>query len=511
MGRFLRLIGGLLLLAATLLAPALAGAMTSDEKEATFWRVAVVDFSGRTPVTDGATAAVRFAVGLRDSKRFHVIDPRSVRRAVHDEGIDVSSGTLTDADAKKLCKKLDVDGIFVGRIEKGPNGFGWLTISLHSETSGRLFAAYRFTITPEFPVAEAGRVAAGWISRLPYDGLVVSARSDLALVNLGTQNGISNGSRLWSFEFTSVTRDGLGIVTGGERKVLAELEVVRVEQHGAWVRPVKGDMPVEMTKISLRALPGSDALPQYQGQSTVGAVPYVDLDAAVDLGFLLKSYDLTGNGQHFSATTTLFPAPGVHVYYFPQRNYGAYLFFRHGFIPFRRSISSGVGTSTTFQTFQGSIDQAELQGIARHTFGGSNFLSGGAAWLAAGVFYSNFTIQSQNPLVLTSDSYVGPILSGDLRIPIVDRITGHLGAGVIPFALLHESPVNNGSGTPFGVTGTLGLDYHINDRLYVAADYGLNSWSTKFPSGGGSRGIQDPKSSDLYHGVTLSLGWRSYR
>src|SRR3954470_16238167 len=119
MGRFLRLSAGLLaIVAVLLLRPMLAAAMTSDEKEATFWRVAVVDFSGRTPAVDGATGAVRFAVGLRDSKRFHVIDPRSVRRAVHDEGIDVSSGTLTDSDAKKLCKKLDVDGLFIGRIEK---------------------------------------------------------------------------------------------------------------------------------------------------------------------------------------------------------------------------------------------------------------------------------------------------------------------------------------------------------------------------------------------------------
>lgn len=495
----------ILLLLALFVVPTTAFGMSTEEREATFWKVAVVDFAGRTPAVDGPTAGVRFAASLRDSKRFHVIDPRTVRRAVRDTGVDVSQGRLSEGDAKKLARKLDVDGVYIGRIEKGDNGFGALTIALHSGYDGRLFAQYRFTITPQFPLAEAQRVAAGYIQRLPYDGLVVSVRRDLALVNVGTANGIGTGSKVYSFEFTDVQRDSNGTVNGGNRKALAELEVVRAEQHGAWVRPLKGDMPEELAKISLRPVAGSaDLKPTTQDNST--AIPYVDLDTAADVGLLYKAYQLTGTNQKYTSNTTLFPAPGIHVLWFPSRVFGTTLYFRHGFIPFRRPINGG----TQFQTYAGSIDQVDLEAQIRHVFAHGR-LAGGSLSIGGGLYYTGFKIQNQNPLVLTNDTYIGPVVSTDLRAPVLDRLAFHGNLGVVPYAMVKQSPVDNGTGAALGIRGTLGLDYHINDRLYLALDYGADSMQTTFPSGGGSRGIQNPKSSDLYHGLTFSMGWRSYR
>src|SRR5512143_1837947 len=81
-----------------------ASALSSEERETTFWKVAVIDFVNRTPVVDGPTAGVRFAASLRNSKRFHVIDPQSVRKALRNTGIDVNGGRLSESDAKKICK-----------------------------------------------------------------------------------------------------------------------------------------------------------------------------------------------------------------------------------------------------------------------------------------------------------------------------------------------------------------------------------------------------------------------
>ena len=76
---------------------------------------------------------------------------------------------------------------------------------------------------------------------------------------------------------------------------------------------------------------------------------------------------------------------------------------------------------------------------------------------------------------------------------------------------MSEAPVDNGKGSAFGVVGELGLDYHINDKLFMSFDYGADSFTTAFPSDGGTRGLQNPKSTDLYHGITITLGYRSYR
>ncbi|HVO30621.1 MAG TPA: hypothetical protein VMV18_07790, partial [bacterium] len=243
------------------------------------------------------------------------------------------------------------------------------------------------------------------------------------------------------------------------------------------------------------------------------ATPYVSLEADADVAFLFKSYKLSGvqsgSNANYTSSTSLFPAPGLHLLYFPTAALGGEFNLRHGFIPFRRTV--GVGPQAHVETFQGSVDQATLQAELRKVFGGSGALAGGSASVGLGLNYMGFKIQSQNPLVLTNDTYLGPIVSVGLRAPVKDPLTLRAGFGVLPLANLSQSPVDNGKGSVFGLRGTLGLDYHINDRLFMAFDYGLDQLSAKFPSAGGSRNLQNAKSSDLYHGLTLTFGWRDYR
>ena len=502
--RFLSIRGtlsaALLLLA---MAPPAHAGMSSEEREATFWKVAVIDFAGKTPgKVDGATAGVRVAASLRNSKRFHVIDPRTVRGAARKLKIDVKTGELSESDAERLCKQLDIDGVFAGKIDGTA-----LTISLYSGSSGRLFSRYRFSITPQFPLREAAGVAKAYTSRLPYDGLVVSVRRDLALINLGTANGIGNGSRVYAFEFESMARDDDGVVRGGNRKVIAELEVVRSEQHGAWVRPLKGEMPEMFVKISLRPVTGAAELKPVEKDVAVGT-PWLGFEIAGDVGFLFKSYELTGTGSKFSSSTTLFPAPGLSAQWFPKQAFGVGGSVRHGFIPFRRP--EGTGPSRSVETYQGSVDTIILEGKARKVFATGAF-AGGSIAATGGAFYSRFTVEEQDPLVLTSDSYLGPIIGGEAYIPMMDSVSLHSRLGVVPYAIVTETPKDNGNGSAFGVVGKVGLDYHINDKLFLSLDYGADSFQVAFPKDGGSRGLQNPKSSDLYHGVTVTLGWRSYR
>ncbi len=482
-------------------------AMSSEEKEATFWRVAVVDFAGRTPKTDGASAGVRVAAALRNSKRFHVVNPAQVRKAVRSLKIDVSQGKIEDDDAKRLAKALRVDGVFVGALRKAADGTGVLTLALHSGSSGRLFAQYRFAISPQFAPTEAEKIAKSFTSRLPYDGMVVSVRGDLALINLGTANGIANGSKVYGFEFESLRRDANDSVTGGDRKLLSELEVVRAERHGSWVRPMKGEMPDQFVKVSLRPVAGATELkPVEETRATVS--PFVNLQVDGDVAFLFKSYELTGDGTKFSSDTTLFPAPGLRFEWFPKRSLGATMRLRHGFIPFRREAPGAPGT---VETYNGSITSVEAEAKLRKVFGSPGYFAGGSVAVGGGAHFSSFRVDDHNPRVLTNDTYIGPLVSTDLLLPLLDRINARARLGVVPLAIVSESPVDNGSGKAFGITGTVGLDYHINEKLFVSFQYGMDSMRTTFPSGGGSRAISNPKASDLYHGVTMTLGWRSYR
>jgi hypothetical protein len=142
---------------------------------------------------------------------------------------------------------------------------------------------------------------------------------------------------------------------------------------------------------------------------------------------------------------------------------------------------------------------------------GSGFFGGGALIGGIGVDYLSFKVQGQSPLVLTDDTYLGPLVSGAIRVPFLDLVTVRAGVGIVPFATLTQTPVNNGTGSVFGGRGTLGVDYHVSDTLFIAADYGIDYLSTTFPSAGGTRGLTDPKQTDLYHGLTLSFGYRSYR
>lgn len=488
-------------------------AMGEEERDSTFWKVAVIDFQGKTPAVDGGQAAFRFATALRNSKRFHVLPPGQVRRAVRKLKIDASNAKISEADARKLCKELEIDGVFVGKIERGTRGGGVMTIALHSGNSGRLFAQYRFNITPRFPLPEASKIAKSYTARLPYDGMVVSVDRDLALVNLGTANGLANGSRLYAFEFERMRRDAAGLVLGGDRKALAELEVVNAQRHGAYVRPIKGDAPVQFTKISLKPIAGvADLKPSAEVKAAAAsAVPARSLEVDADVAFLFKSYQLSGDGARYTSDTTLFPAPGIKIHWFPTRKLGGSLRFRHGFIPFRRPVTNTGTGDGRFETYSGAVDQITAEAHLRKVFGAPGYFAGGSLTAGAGLAYSSFTIEDQTPRVLTNDTYIGPIVSGELRVPLLERINAHTRLSVIPIALVDEKPLDNGNGTGFGLGATVGLEYHMTEKLLVSFDYGLDTMQTRFPAGGGSRGISNPKSSDLYHGVTVTLGWRKYR
>lgn len=198
----------------------------------------------------------------------------------------------------------------------------------------------------------------------------------------------------------------------------------------------------------------------------------------------------------------------MRVDWFPKRNLGASARLRHGFIPFRREAPGSPGT---VETYNGSVTSFVAEGKLRKTLSGPGHFAGGHVGAGAGAMLTMFRVDDHNPRVLTNDTYVGPLLSGEVRLPLLDRINANARLGVVPFAVVTESPVDNGSGRAFGINGTVGLDYHMNEKLFLSFQYGADSMRTSYPASGGSRAISNPKASDLYHGVTMTLGWRSYR
>ncbi len=498
---------GLLLVALSLVTVRPALARSADERESTFWKIGVVDFTGRTPQVTGQAAAQRFASGLKRSRRFHVVDRRSVRAAVRLMEVVFEDGRITDADARRLCKELELDGLFAGRLERRSGGAG-LSLSLHS-ASGRLFSRYRFAVSPAFTQREADDLARASIARLPYDGLVVSVRGDLALVNLGLAQGVTGGAKLYAFELDSMHRDEAGAKVG-PRSALAELEVVRAERHGAWVRPRKGEMPELFTKISRKPVSGLDRLKVIERVADEpSAVPVVGFEIDGDTALLFKRYRLEGTGQRYSSKTTLFPAPGLRATWYPTRRFGVGASYRRGFIPFRRPV--GDPPDETVESFDGTVDLLVVEGKVRHLVGGSGLLSGSSVAGSIGWYDSRFAIEDQDPRVLTSDRYAGLLVAVETRVPIYYDIGVGARLGVVPRASVTERPVHNGSAQALGLTGTVGLDYHADEHLFVRLEYGFESMRTRFPSAGGSRGVLSPESSDVYHGATLTIGWRGYR
>lgn len=488
-------------------------AMSSAEKDITFWTVAVLPFEGRVGPITGPKAGARLAIGLRDTRHFRVVPPNRLAAALRELGIqpaDVSGG-ISKSDAKKLSDLLGLDGMITGTLSADGKRVRMDTRVIGAR--GRVFGTYELRVTTAFTRQEAIRSALLLSQRLPYEGLIVRIDGQQALVNIGASQGVKTGGTLYAYEFSRVKmgRDGF---TGADRKPIAELEVLRVSRFGAWVRPKKGGMPEQYAKVSTRVIAGEISSGEKSGGGPEVSRPWLVFGGG--MGFLTKSYVLQSDAAEFTSDTTYFPAAGFEAQFLPinRAKYQVVVggSFRHGFIPLRRPIGNDV------EEFSGALDQAfgELQ--FRYFPVNEGRFKDTAIGLGLGYRYSAFTVEDQDPLVLTSDKY-GQVAAGlGARIPLFDllatkrrRFFLYTDFRFIPFSSISQTPLDNGSASTIGAFGSAGLELAWTRQLSINAGYNFDFVSSTFDEDGGTRGLLSPSQTDRYSGFTFRVDYKLIR
>lgn len=500
-----------LLCALGIIAPRTAGAISNEEKEITFWRVAVLPLAGEAGRFSGLKAAARLSVAIEDSRRFEVAPIEKTARLLEDMGIDITEGVsqLEASKASDLSAQLDVDGFIAGSVSQDEKtkkvtfDLSLLTVRGHTFGSGQL------VVSPDLETTEitsAINEEKQWL--LPYDGLIVRTDESLALMNLGRAHGIEEDQTVYAFSYDNVSIDQDGKVTG--RKLgIAEMEVVRLSKVSAWIKPVRGRMPEALAKISREEIELEVPKPN-DPQAPVVRRPFLTFGTGLD--FLSRDYLLLADDVRVSSETTAFFTPSVEAKWVATRL--AFLdvvvrgTYRHGFIPLNREID-GVRES-----FSAALDQGSIEATIGAANGGQGRLRDARVFASLGYRYNAFTIEEQDPLYLTNDTYHQLIVGGGFDFPLFQYLGARrrrlflFGEGFyVPVSTITQTPVDNGSGTAWGAFGTAGLRLELTRKFHTSVAWNMDYTRTTFDPEGGSRGFTNPATEDVLQGLVFRLGY----
>lgn len=486
----------------------------SSESQVTFWKVAVLPLSGSAGRFSNRTASDKLSLGLVDSRRFDVAAYERVTRALdaadipHEDGV----GQLAPDQVKTITDSLKVDGYVTGSVSHDEETKK-TTFSLRLMTKkGVSFGQVDFEVGEDLEPSELATAAQQVSNLLPYDGLVTRADEEIFLINLGEVQGLKVGSVLWGFELDDVKiADGEVIA---KRRGISELEVVRLSTVSAWVKVVRGLRPAEMTKISLEEIELEAPKPTEEPRPKLKR-PFLSFGTGVD--FLTRDYLLVADAATVSSETTTFFSPAVSADWRATRM--AFIDvevsgdYRHGFIPLRQTLEDG-----TQQQFVAGLDQAIGVVKLSVTNGGQGRFSALRGFIGAGYRYNAFTIERQDPLLLTSDVYHQLLVGGGFAVPVIQYLGARqrrifiFGEGYFaPYSSLRQTPVDNGSAEILGAFGTAGISGELTRALRVSAAWNIDITQSDFDPGGGSRGFVNAASEEFYQGLVVHLTYVFYR
>lgn len=495
-------------MALAITAPARAG--SSAEEAITFWTVAVAPFEGKTDELTGARASIRFANGLRDSRRFNVVAMSRVARELKKRELRADQA-LDAAQLRSIADDLHAHGMITGAIQSTEEGGAVLKLWLHSAT-GKVVTQVEEPIPADPDEKKLGAIGARLAESLPYDALIVRVAGQQFLVNAGSKRGVKEGSKLYGFNFKNVKETSSGYDIGRPQAV-SELLVLRVSDYASWVQPVRGRMPEYLMKVSLEPMdlelsPDEGGLP----------APPRPLVVAATLSMLTRNYQHDSTEAAIDSKTTLFPAPGLAVDWIPwtspwvdARTTASYV---HGFVPFRRD-NPNTGAR---EEFKGSVDDLQLAaGFSRAVRGGR--FADACAWFMVGYRYRSFSIEEQDPLVLTSDVYHQLTLELGGRIPVFEwlgqtrrRFFFVANASYVPATLaLDQKPVDDGAPEVTAFAVEAGLALEIFEGLQVAATWQMDRARSEFDPAGGSRGFTNASLQSRYQGMMLRVQYRLWQ
>ena len=415
------------------------------------------------------------------------------------------------SEVQRITKSVDADAFIMAAASRGPTGLS-LRLNLFLKRDGKLLAQEVLKDHQRFELPEiksrTGELYKKMVSKLPYDGLLLSRQANRVTINLGKSDGLAKDQVVTVLQIISANRHPkFNFIISTEKEILGRIKILKVDEtlsFGSIISEKEKGVIRRLAKISgLDPVnyPEPTSLGDGSGLDDLNARP----DAAVTLGKDPKEWlpvkpatfgqvgIKAGFGQYqssinlgtagtFEAKSQLYPSLGINgeIWITPEWTMRAEM--TQGVIstPNPRSNSSP-------STLNHALSRYSLE--AMYNFLLRDDFFGPKVFLSTGLGSYRMFVDDSTPRGLTTVNYTGVIIGLGGSFPVTDEKEWYAGGRLNLFVMtgMNESPVTSGS-SPTNTINEFSLygEKKIAENLRATAGVDFSLYSTSF-SGAGNR------------------------
>lgn len=430
---------------------------------------------------------------------------------------------------RTISGRVAADSLLAARIMRGPGGMT-LKLNLFSGKDGTLLAQELVRDFGKFEMTEVReelvQMFRRMMERFPYRSLILSRRTDQITIDVGSEQGFKVGDRLNVIQILKLNRHPrFKFIVSAESEILGRVVITKVDQYLSFatiemerdlntVQPLMKLLPLEFKRYSPVTVATGEAINvsnRPESSAVFGEDPKAWVaESAPSFG---KVALMLGLGP-YTVSNTLNTSGGIEANesVSPSLHVDGEMWFTEKF--FGQLILRQYLASVSNPLSGSSPSNLSMNSLGTNLLFGYNLLMGGDFWgpkfqLLGGFSQFKSTIDSSQPLALTSNEFSGLALGLGMSLPISQQKPVQLGARVLFYLnpSISESPASTGSSATarmaqFG----LNLGYRMTQRMALRTDLNYELYSASF-SGTGTRA---ESGSSLSHKMTTVTGGIEY-
>lgn len=413
------------------------------------------------------------------------------------------------SEVQKLVRTIDAEAFIAATASRGPNGLS-LRMSLFLKRDGKLLAQAIVKDHSRFEIPgireQINQMYRKVITKLPYDGLILSRDGQRVTINLGKSDGLEKDQIVTAVQILGMNRHPrFNFIISTDKEILGRIKILKVEdtlsfgaiisekERGAIRRLAKigGLEPVNYPVPDRLGDEGGD-LSDRPDSPVFGKNPrewlpvrppsFGLVGVSAGLGSYNSSVNLGGGAGNIEAKAPFYPSLGVYgeLWLNPQWTV-------------RADLSQGVISLSNPRA--GSTPGTLNMSMTKYSFVvGYNFLLrddffGPKLQLSGGFGNYRMFVDDSQPQALTTTNYAGPVIGLSGSFPVTDEKIYYLGGRLNLFVApsLTETPNRSGASAnatvnDFSLFGEMKIAENM--RATASVDFSLYSASL---TGAGNR------------------------
>lgn len=433
-------------------------------------------------------------------------------------------------DVQTILQNAQSDSAISARIIRGPRGIS-ITLTLFVGRDGWPLLQETSTDFRGFETAqirsEIRRLFENIKSKMPFRGVIMSRRGQQVTLNLGSNYGLKNESRVSIVQIIKINRHPkLKFMVSTEKEVLGRVKLFKVEPYlsfghiemeketgvisvGSKVMPdefVKYSVPIStptgkvLQDISLR--PDKEVAFGEEPQEWLPTMPpqFGKVELLAGLAQYTQNATLNTSGS-ISGSDNLAPNILVRGEFWLNPEWYVGVLLRQSVM----SIENNLAGSSPGKLSVGLGQYAVNFG---YNFLLTNDFFGPKIQLGAGYINTNFSVDDSTPTAYTSMKYGGLALSLGGQFPLSEEIPFDIGAKMDFYlnSSLNENKSSGGSSSNKINSFSFFGDYKVRTRFKIRGEILLETYNSDF-SGPGNR---TESASSISHKMTTFMGGIQY-